>query len=195
MKWERAVHHVAALAQSCAEWSGREFGDFRVTQLWAAGDILGPKRELEHITMVLAVDLPPEEVPWWTEPPGAQYWSNSTRLTKNPILPWWRSAHATIWNHRVVRPALVWDAGGGERPEVLAALAAGQGETVRSAAPTDAEYTARLHDELTISLGALREATAEYERRRWAPGKLDRYADRLFQTSDGYLDVLAAMET
>jgi hypothetical protein len=187
------VHHVAGLAQSCAEWSGREFGELRVTQLWAVGDILGPKRELETVTMVLAVDLPPADVPWWTEPPGAHHWSNATRLSKNPILAWWRSAHAPIWNHRVIRPALVWDAGGGERPDVLVALTNGQGEAVRSAAPTDDEYTSRLRDELSVSLTALRDATAEYERRRWAPGKLQPYADRLFQTSDGYLDVLAAI--
>jgi hypothetical protein len=189
MRWERAVHHVSTLAQSCADWSGREFGDLRVLELWALGDILGLQRELADITMALAVDLPPADVAWWTLPRGAQHWANATRLSKNPVQAWWRSAQAPIWNHRIVRPALVWDAAQGIRPEVLAALAQGQGETVRTTAPTDDEYAARLRDERQVSLAALRTATEEYERRRWAPGKLEPHADRLFEATHGYLDL------
>lgn len=192
MRWERAVHHVSALARSCADWSGREFGDLRVLELWAVGDILGPPRELAQITLALAVDRPPAEVAWWTLPRGAQHWANATRLSQNPVRAWWRSARAPVWNHRIVRPALVWDAAQGVRSEVLAALADGRGETVRSAAPTGAEYADRLRDELAISLAELRAASEEYEHRRWTRGKLEPHADRLYEASHGYLDVLAA---
>src|SRR5438477_8865655 len=102
VKWSRAVHHVEALADSCAEMAGRlsSIVSLRVTQLWAVGDVLGPPRELEHVTVALCVDLPAEQVAWWTQPPGAQQWTYATRLSKNPILVWWRSAHAPVWNHR-----------------------------------------------------------------------------------------------
>ncbi len=192
MKWERAVHHLASLAASCAEWAEPRFGDFRVTQLWAVGDILGPRRDLDSITVALCVDRPADEVAWWTQPRGAQHWANATRLSKNPVLAWWRSAHAPVWNHRIVRPALVWDVAGGERESVLAALREGAGETVREAAPTQAEYAERLRDELRISLAAVTAATAEYDQKRWAPGRLEPYADRLFEATQGYLDVLNA---
>ncbi len=194
MKWGRAVHHVESLAQSCAELSGKPFFSLTVTQLWAVGDILGPKhdQELEWVTVALAVDLPPDDVAWWTEPQGSQHWANATRLTKNPVLAWWRSAHAPVWNHRIISPALVWDAEQGQRDDVLGALREGRGEDVRTAAPTDDELAARLQDELAGSRKALTAATAEYERRRWSPGKIEPVADALWRASDGYLDVLAA---
>jgi hypothetical protein len=192
MKWERAVHHLSALAASCAEWAEPRIGDFRVTQLWAVGDILGPPRDLDSVTVALGVDRPADEVAWWTQPRGAQHWANATRLSKNPVLYWWRSAHAPVWNHRIVRPALVWDAAGGEREPVLAALREGAGDAVREPAPTELEYAARMGEELRISLAAVRATTEEYERKRWAPGRLEPHADRLFEAANGYLDVLAA---
>jgi hypothetical protein len=193
MKWARAVHHVESLSQTCADMATRPPSIFplRVTQLWAVGDILGPPCDLETVTVALCVDLPVDEVPWWSEPPGAQHWSNATRLAKNPVLPWWRSAHAPVWNHRIVRPVLVWDENGvGE--DALAALREGRGETVRPPAPAPDRLRARLHDELAVSLRALRACTQAYEDRRWNPGRLEPVADALWRASDGYLDVYDA---
>jgi hypothetical protein len=99
-----------------------------------------------------------------------------------------------VWNHRVERPALIWDAETGLAEEVLAAIRDGRGETVRTAAPAPAAYRVRLADELAVSLGELRARTREYDDRRWRPGKLEPIADALWRASDGYLDVLAAVE-
>ena len=52
--------------------------------------------------------------------------------------------------------------------------------------------SARLQEELAVSLRILREATAGDEARRWSPGKLEPVTDALWTASDGYLDVLAA---
>jgi len=193
VKWSRAVHHLSALADSCAEMAGRlsSIVSLRVTQLWAVGDVLGPPGELEHVTVALCVDLPMEQVACWTRPPGAEQWAYATRMTKNPILVWWRSAHAPVSNHRIDRPALIWDQGSGVIAETLAALRDGRGESVRSAAPSPAEMKVRLDEELAVSLAALRAASAAYEARRWSPGKLEPVADALWRASDGYLDVLA----
>jgi hypothetical protein len=195
MKWARAVHHVESLAQACADMAARESSIFplRVTQLWVVGDVLGPPRDLETVTAVLCVDLPVEDVPWWSEPPGAQHWSNATRLAKNPILPWWRSAHAPVWNHRIDRPALVWDEEDGVRAQTLAALRDGRGESVRVSPPTEDELRARLDDELAVSLRALRACTQAYDDKRWRPGRLEPVADALWRASDGYLDVYDAV--
>jgi hypothetical protein len=192
VKWDRAVHHVDTLAQACGEMATRPSSIFplRVNQLWVVGDLLGPPRDLEVATVALCVDLPVEDVAWHSEPPGAQHWANATRLTKSPIVAWWRSAHAPVWNHRIERPALVWDEEDGLRPGVLEALRAGCGETVRSAAPAPDVWQARLADELALSLAALRARTQAYEERRWSPGKLEPVADALWRASDGYLDVL-----
>jgi hypothetical protein len=196
MKWERAVHHVESLVKSCADLATRPSSIFplRVKQLWAVGDVLGPPRDLDTVTVALGVDLPVDEVPWWSEPPGAQHWANATRLATNPVLPWWRSVHAPVWNHRIDRPALVWDDAGGVREDVLAALREGHGQSVRLAAPTPDVLQARLDDELDVSLRALRERTRVYDERRFSPGKLEPVADALWRVGNGYLDVLDALQ-
>jgi hypothetical protein len=192
MRWERAVHHVGSLAQECARLASldADFFPLRVTQLWAVGDILGAPRDLEHVTVALCVDLPAEDVAWWTEPPGAQHWIHATRVEKNPVLAWWRSARAPVWNHRIERPALVWDDTDGVRHETVRAIGAGDSEAVRSPAPEPGDLEARMKDELAVSLSELRRCTASYEDQRWRPGKLTRVSDALWRASDGYLDVL-----
>lgn len=196
MKWSRAVHHLETLAQSCADMATRPASIYplRVNQLWAVGDILGAERDLDGITVALCVDLPADDVPWWSEPPGSQHWSNAVRLNKNPILAWWRSEHVAVWNHRIVRPALVWDAATGVAEQTLAALREHNGESVRVDGPTEDELRARLDDELAVSLRSLRACTETYEKRRWSPGKLEPHADALWRASDGYLDVREALE-
>ncbi|GAA5180405.1 hypothetical protein GCM10023322_12630 [Rugosimonospora acidiphila] len=195
MKWARAVHHVESLSQICADMATRPSSIFplRVTQLWAVGDILGSIRELETVTVALCVDLPVDDVAWCSQPPGAQHWSNATRLATSPVLPWWRSAHAPVWNHRIDRPALVWDDVDGVRENTLVALREGHGDSVRIAAPTLADSRSRMQDELAVSLRSLRAHTRTYEERRWGPGKLEPLADALFRASDGYLDVRDAV--
>lgn len=195
MKWVRAVHHVESLAQACAEMVTRPASIFplRVSQLWAVGEILGPRRDdLESVTVALCVDLPSDAVPWLSEPRGAQHWANATRLAQNPVVALWRSVHAPVWNHDIDRPVLVWDEADGVREEVLAALRDGRGESLRPPAPAPGELRARLEDELAVSLRALRVCTKDYEDRRWSPGKLEPIADALWRASNGYLEVLDA---
>jgi hypothetical protein len=194
MKWERAVHHLESLARACAEVVNQPMFSVRVTQLWAVGDILGPPRDLDAVTVALAINRPPDEVAWLSEPSGTQHWANATRLNKNPFVVFWRSDQAAIWNHDIVRPALVWDSTEGDRSEVLAAIRDGDGARVRTAAPTEDELAARLTDELAVCRNSLQETTDAYEKRRWSPGKLEPTADALWLASLGYLDVLRAVE-
>jgi hypothetical protein len=194
MKWDRAVHHISSVAHTCAEMSTRPATIFplRVRQAWAVGDILGPPDDVDRVTVALCVDLPVDEVAWWTEPHGSEHWLNATRIGKNPIQVWWRSTHAPVWNHRIDRPALIWDEATGIQEDTLAALRDGDGESVRGQAPTEDEFRTRLADELAVSLRALRRRTEEYDDRRWGRGRLEPIADALWQASDGYLDLYDA---
>ncbi|MCU1688020.1 MAG: hypothetical protein JWQ81_8759 [Amycolatopsis sp.] len=195
MKWTRAVHHLEELVDQCAEMAERPTSivPLRVVQLWAFGDILGEQQDLERVGVALAVDLPVEDVPWWSEPAGSQQWANATRLLKNPFIARWRSVRAPIWNHVISRPALVWDTGKGFAEETMTALREGQGESVRLPASTPDELRTRLDGELAVSLGSLREHTRVYDDRRWVPGKMEPFSDALWRASDGYLDVLDAL--
>lgn len=195
MKWSRAVRHVEELAAKCGEVAGlpSSIHPLRVVRLWAVGDLLGEPRDLERVTVAVVVDLPVDDVPWLSEPHGAEHWANATRVAKNPIRPLWRSSRAPVWNHHIDRPALVWDSVDGTVGETLAALADGRGEDVRLPAPGPDELRARLRDELVVSLRALRRHTRAYEDKRWSPGKLTAVSDALWRVGDGYLDVLDAV--
>jgi hypothetical protein len=191
VKWTRAVHHLAELAEKCAELP-TSFFRFQVVELWVFGDLLDVPREVDTIEVALVTDLPVDEVPWLSEPVGAEHWANSTRLSRNPFSPFWRSADAPVWNHRVERPALIWSAADGINEEALVAVSDGTGELVRIAAPTPEELRKRVEDELAVSLAALRRANQAYTEHRWAPGKLTPHSDALWRTTTGYLDLLDA---
>ena len=86
MKWTRAVHHLETLAQSCSDLGSRPaFSALRVEQLWVTGEVLDEPHDVEVVTVALVVDLPVEDVPWLSEPAGAQHWANGARLGRtNP---------------------------------------------------------------------------------------------------------------
>jgi hypothetical protein len=164
----------------------------RVTSLWAFGEVLDTQDDLDWVRVVLAVDLPVDDVAWWCPPAGAEHWSNATRLSKNPVAAMWRSTRAPLWNHHIHRPLLIWDESGtpDESARILTALREGEAEPIRLPEPTADAMAARLEAELAVSLQALEAATATYDQRRFSPGKLQPLADALWQATAGYLNVL-----
>lgn len=188
------MHHVETAAQECARLAElpSTFALLQVTHLWAFGDVLGPPRELDSVSVALGVDLPPEAVAWWTEPSGSEHWVNMTRLPKNPVRWWWRSTNAHVWNHHITGPLLVWTEADGIDEAALGALKEGRGAASGHALPSDVQLAERLRDEQRISLAELASRTADFEERRWGRGRIDPLADALWRASFGYLDVLRA---
>ena len=66
-------------------------------------------------------------------------------------------------------------------------------EALRGPAPTAAEVHDRLVDELQVSQAAVRRRSADYEQRRWAPGRLEPVADALADAVQGWLDLEDAL--
>ena len=91
-----------------------------------------------------------------------------------------------------MRPVLIWDRAGDVREDARAALRDGRGAELGQAAPTAAEFAARMADELAVSRAALVARTADYDAKRWGRTRLEKIADPLFEASLGYLDVLEA---
>jgi hypothetical protein len=187
MKWTRAVHHLEALAGECAKMLPNRINPLRVTRLWAFGQVIDSGDDLDWVDVALSADVP--EVPWLSNPAGATHWSRGARL-KEPLRPFWRSAHAPVWNHVIVRPVLLWDADNGTNDTAFEALRADKVDTVRTPAPSEEELAQRVADELAISLAAMRGRVQTYEEKRWAPGKLEPVADDLWSVTNGYLDLL-----
>jgi hypothetical protein len=184
VKRTRALHHLDTLVAACADMATRPASLFplRVTALYAAGEVLSPVDEVDPLLVALAVDLPVDEVPWLTEPRGAQHWGSAVRLPQLPVEVRWRSAHAPVDNHVLDRPVLLWSLEGGGAP--LSPL------PPRPAVPADRAQ--RLDDELAVSRRALARSTATYAEKRWQPGRLEPVADALWRVAEGYLDLMAA---
>jgi hypothetical protein len=187
MKWTRAVHHIEALAAECAKMLPNKINPLRVTRLWAFGQVIRSQEDLDWVDVALSVDLP--EVPWLSNPTGSTHWSRGARL-KEPLRPFWRSAHAPVWNHAIVQPILIWDADDGLIETAVTALREDKVDTVRIPRPSKEELAKRVADELAISLKATRGRVRTYEEKRWAPGKLEPLADDLWAVTKGYLDLL-----
>ena len=162
----------------------------RVTQLWAVGEILTAPHDPEWTTVALSVDLPPAEVAWWTVPAGGDAWADTTRLSKYPIVRWWRSAHAPVWNHRIVRPVLLWDETHGTYAEAIESVRQGRAAPLRLAEPDREDFVTRMEEELSVSLAELQRRTEEYDAEPTT--RLGVRADALYAAARGYLDVLAA---
>ena len=194
MNWSRAVHHVEAAADECQRLQELPptMVPVRVTQMWVFGDALGPARDLETVSLALSLDLPAEDVAWLTEPPAATHWLNMTRLAKNPVRVWWRSARAPVWNHRIAHPLLVWSSADGVVDDAMNALREGRGEAAGLTEPSADELATRLRQELAISLSTLRARSEDYGAKRWGQGKLEPTADALWHVAHGYLDLLDA---
>jgi hypothetical protein len=209
MKWTRALHHLEQLATACADLATRPATIFplRVTELWTFGEILDSRDDVSVLPVVLGVDKPVDDVPWMCPPPGAEHWSNATRLSTSPALAMWRSTRAPLWNHHIRRPLLIWAESHGEESGVgldglsgvategLSALRSGTAEALRLPEPSPDELTSRLEAELVVSRRALESATAAYEQRRFGAGKLEPTADALWRAGAGYLDVLRSAES
>ncbi|SDI77895.1 hypothetical protein SAMN05192558_112100 [Actinokineospora alba] len=196
MKRIRALHHLRTVADTCADMATRPESIFplRVRELWAAGEILEPVDELDAVTVALVVDLPVDDVAWLTEPSGSQHWANAAKLQTAPVTVRWRSARAPVWNHVLRRPALIWDLDNGIAESTLDAIGDGDTADVRVDEPSTDAMAQRLADDLAVSLRALSSRTAHYADRRWKPGKLEPVADALWHASEGYLDLVKAID-
>ena len=153
MKWSRAVHHLEDLAQVCAEMATRPAAIFplRVTALWTFGEVLAGRDDLDSLPVVLAVDLPVEDIAWLCSPSGAEHWSHATGLAKRPVVAIWRSTRGPLWNHRIRRPLLIWDESAGIAADALQALRDGTADPLRLPEPTSDELGSRLDAELAVS--------------------------------------------
>ena len=195
MRRARALQHLESFAEKCAATAAGAAipSMLRVEQLWLAGALLDADAEPEAVEVVLVAHVPAAELAWLDEPPGATHWANATRLSQLPLRAWWRSHEVPVWNHRILRPLLLWDASEGVRRAALEALRTGHADALRLAAPSGAEALARLRAELAVAEAAVAAATVDYAERRWAPGRLERVADPLWRRTSGYLDVLHAL--
>ena len=125
MRYKRAVEKLRILAQTCervkAFWFDTE--PF-LKAVYAFGEVLDGTDPLDAVQVAVAINLPPEEVPWESTPEGTDWLANELRLSKGGFMYFWRSYLDPVWNHYIRGPVRIWSVDGGPDEQVLAALEA-----------------------------------------------------------------------
>ena len=165
MKRSTAIRHLVELADAATDGLrlvSTEIG-WPLAEMWVTGALLDPADELEHGSVVLMIDLPPDEIPWLAVHPNAEWVGDELRLGKRPLSSSYRPTAWPPWTYRHRRVARFWSATGGLDDDVIDALRAARPPTVVEPEPDE------LRDQLGVEL-----ATAKAHLR----AILDRYWDQ-----------------
>ena len=166
-------------------------------ELWVSGDLLEPRSELEAGSVVLVLDLPPEELPWLAIHPAAEWVGAGLRLGKRPFLWAYRPALWPVWNHRHRRAARFWSARSGTEAAVLDALGAGRVDDVPIVEPPTDELADQLTKEVDASAKHLRNVLASYwdpEWRRRHKGVDTSPEDHLWRAAQAAVEIADALD-
>jgi hypothetical protein len=168
VKFATAVRHLVEMADVSTEnLRLRDSGiGWPLRELWVAGELLEGPENLEWGSVVLVLDLPPDELTWLTKHPAAEWVGSQLRLGKRPFDWTYRPSAWPVWNHHNRRLALFWSADRGTHTDVLELL--GERELDRLPiveVPAEA-LVQQLAEELTASRHHLRDVLDQY----WEPG-------------------------
>jgi hypothetical protein len=108
----RQVREMAEEASGLVRFRETEIG-WPLEELWAAGDLLGDRETIEAGTVVLMVDVPPEELPWLAVHPVGESVGERLGLGKRPfqwfyrpmLWPAWNPAHQRVAQGSLDSPA------------------------------------------------------------------------------------------
>jgi hypothetical protein len=169
MKRSTAVGHLVETAEVSSEqlrFRGTEIG-WPVEELWVSGDLLGLADTVEVGSVVLALDVPPDEAPWLAINPAGEWAGELLRLGKRPLLWSYRPLAWPVWNYRHRRLARYWSAGEGLDDTVIDALRTRRLDRLDVVEPTAAELARQLQAELPVSRTHLRSTLERYWDRDW----------------------------
>ena len=165
-------------------------------ELWVGGELLELRSDLEAGSVVLVLDLPPEELPWLAMHPAAEWVGAQLRLGKRPFLWSYRPTLWPAWNHRHRRVARFWSARSGIEAAVLDALAAGRVDDAPTVEPSIDELVEQLTVEVDASAKHLRQVLATY----WDPSWRRRHKgvdtspeDQLWRAAQAAVEIADAL--
>lgn len=138
-----------------------------VEQLWVAGDYLGLAETVDAGSVVLFLDVPPDEAPWLGINRDGEWAGDQLGLGKRPLLWCYRPLTWPAWNHQHRRLARYWSAGEGLDDSVIDALRTGQLDRLDVVEPTASELSRQLQAELPASRRHLRTVIERYWDRDW----------------------------
>ena len=189
MRFDTAVDRLHKIADACSDVS--RYRD-ELSAAYVYGDIL-TGADVEVVQVALAVDLPPEELPWRAEPAGLRGLAEVLRLDRAPVRWVWRPAGEPVANHAIAGPVRFWSRTGGADGDVIELLRARRLDDLPREA-FDVEVAAQqLARDQQRALRHLREVTEHYWESSWRrehKGGGIYPEDHLWRAVQGYLDLL-----
>ncbi|GLZ46313.1 hypothetical protein Acsp06_24980 [Actinomycetospora sp. NBRC 106375] len=193
MKRAQAVRHLAEMAETateCRQSRGAPMA-WPLSSMWVTGELLETSPTVEGGTVVLLLDLPPDELPWLAVHPTGEWVSDALRLGKRPVLWCYRPAAWPAWNARHRRVLRFWSEDDGVGGEVLDALRNGRSPEI--AEPDDEERRAQLREERDLARRHLRAVLDGFHDRSWRRAHHDP-ADHLWRAAQGLREIEDAAE-
>jgi len=194
MRYRRAVEKLQILAEACESVKNWPPGDPFLVEAYVFGDVLDGADPLDAVEVALVLNLPPQDVPWESNPHGTSWLADRLRLGKGGFVYWWRSCLAPVENHRIRGPVRFWSCDGPDE-RVLEALAQKRFDELARQVPSARSRVELMAGELDTALDHLRAVHASYWDREWRSEHRGdgRYPEhQLWEAVQGYLDVLAA---
>jgi hypothetical protein len=192
MRYRRAVEKLSELAGRCERAKRWPPGGPFLLEAYVFGDVLAGADPLEAVEVALVLNLPPEEVPWESNPHGTGWLADELRLSKGGFAFWWRSHLEPVANHVIKGPVRFWSREGPDR-DVLAALTERRfGDLPRVPLPAGAVQEQQATAAIAAALSHLREVRDSYWDRDWRREHrgLGRYPEHeLWEAVNGYLDL------
>lgn len=194
MRPSRAVAHLERVAATAPRCGG-------LAALLVVGELLEGPDDITRSEVIAVLDRPARRVTWGATPLDVLGWMTDEQLSRLPITWWYRSSERPADNHTLFRPLPFWTRGAGVDVAALAALAAGDVDTLdglRAAAPDVADLLERLRGEREDALAALTDVVDVYWERGWRRNQQrhDRYPEhRLWELAWGLADLEHAIET
>jgi hypothetical protein len=195
MRYRRAVEKLRLLAEASDRVSVWPPEDPFLNAVYAFGGVLDGADPLEYVQVVVALNLPPAEVPWNSNPHGTEWLATELRLSKGGFEYWWRSYLDPAWNHYVKGPVRIWSIEGGAETSALDALEARDFGALRRLTPSAVDERLQLRDERDAALAHLREVRDKYWDQEWRRDHRGngRYPEHeLWEAVEGYLHILDA---
>ena len=199
MKRATAVRHLVEMGDAATGLvdRGPALDAVPLTELWVTGDLLTPAEALDWGSVVLVLDLPPDELTWLTRDSTAEWLGAQLRLGKRPMAWSYRPAAWPVWNVRDRRLARFWTAGGGLDGAAIEALRDRRLDALAVVEPDDREWTAQLSIELEASRRHLRHVLDHIDDRDWRrahKGLDESPEDHLWRAARAVADLLDALD-
>jgi len=169
VKRSTAIGHLVETGEVSSEQlrlRGTDIG-WPVEELWVTGDLLGSADTIATASVVLVLNVPPDEAPWLAINRAGEWAGERLRLGKRPFTWFYRPRAWPVWNHRHRRLARYWSAGEGLDDTVIEALRTSRLDHLEVAEPTASELARQLRAELPVSRRHLRKMIDNFWDRDW----------------------------